>query len=386
MNRLLLLGVMVSILSALPVASADAPPRNLRLAGDHWTAWDPPTEFPAGARLHVVERGDTLWDLASRFYGDPYLWPQLWERNQYILDAHWIYPGDPLIVDVEVVPMEEIAAGQQMAPEAPADAPSSGVRLGTTSSAPVPLGSESDIYCSGYLGPVDETFGYQIVGSEYGALAPTLAAGATGLKPGYGLNNDVKIDLTDGDIVYLDGGRQGGLAPGTLFMAVLPTEEVRHPVTRKVVGRLYRYQGRVRVLSVQEETAIAEIVSSCAAVSVGAYLQPFEPEPIPLARRTPLRPVNYPVAASELADAPVIVLSNDGLVSLGQGHLVFIDRGSNEDVIPGDLFTIYRPNRDGLPPVVIGELAVLSVEPESALAKILESRHVVFVGDRLEPK
>ncbi len=381
-----LLGLMMLILWAAPGLSADSPPRDLRLAGDHWTAWDPPTEFPQGAELHVIEVGDTLWDLASRFYGDAYLWPQLWERNRYILDAHWIYPGDPLIVDVEVVPMEQVAGLPVDDGEPREDQGKSGVRLGTANSAPVPLGNEADIYCSGYLGPVDESFGYSIVGSEYGAMAPTLSVRSGGLELGYGRHDTVKVALSDGDIVYLDGGRAGGLAPGSQFTVVHPEEVVRHPASGDVVGRLYRYEGRIRVLSVQEQTAIGEVIHACDGVLVGAFLQPFEPEPIPLARRTPVRPVNYPAAASSLVGSPVIVESNDRVVSLGQGHLVYIDHGSNQDVVPGDLFTIYRRNRDGLPPVVIGELAVLSVQPDTAVARILESRFTVYVGDLLDPK
>ena len=34
--------------------------------------------------------------IAGQLFGDPYLWPQLWEANQYILDAHWIYRGPGL--------------------------------------------------------------------------------------------------------------------------------------------------------------------------------------------------------------------------------------------------------------------------------------------------
>ena len=37
-------------------------------------------------------------------------------------------------------------------------------------------------------------------------------------------------------------------------------------------------------------------------------------------------------------------------------------------------------------PVVLGELAVLSSRSGSAIAKILESRYPIYVGDRLERK
>jgi hypothetical protein len=99
-----------------------------------------------------------------------------------------------------------------------------------------------------------------------------------------------------------------------------------------------------------------------------------------------MRPVNLPVAAEKLKDAPAIIYSRDEIISLGQDHVVFIDRGSDQNVTPGDVFTIYRSNDRGLPPLLLGELAVLSVQKRSATAKITESRYTIFLGDRLDPK
>ena len=99
-----------------------------------------------------------------------------------------------------------------------------------------------------------------------------------------------------------------------------------------------------------------------------------------------MRPVNYPDDAAKLADAPTIVFSRDDVVSLGEDHVVFIDRGADSDVTPGDVYTIYRLNRRGLPPVVLGELAILSVHPRSSVGRIVRSRYEIFVGDRLAPK
>ena len=151
------------------------------------------------------------------------------------------------------------------------------------------------------------------------------------------------------------------------------------------MGTFYRFLGRVRVLSVQPDTAIAEIVHTCDPVTVGSLLLPFEPQPVPLGRMGGLRPINYPTAAENLEDAPIIVRSEDNLLTLGEDSVVYIDRGE-DDVVPGDIFTIYRMNRPGLPPVVLGELAVLAVHQRSAVARILYSRYTVRVGDRLELK
>jgi hypothetical protein len=369
--------------------AADRPPQDLHLVGDHWTAWDPP-QPPAGAQVHIIERGDTLWDLAAKTYGNPYLWPQIWEKNQYILDAHWIYPGDPLVMGLEVAPVDTLTEGGTTGDEEGTGTPEVTGDVLTpeqAAGAPVPLGAESDIYCTGYIGDLDEKFAYTIIGSEYESLGPNLDLGASyGFSGQYGRVGTVKYNLSTGDIIYLDGGRARGMTPGTVFTVVEPQRQVVHPVTRQVAGRFYHYVGRVRVLSVQEDTAIAEIVHSCDPILVGQQLQAFEPEPVPLGRPTALRPVNYPSTEDELRGSPIILFSQDNLVSLAEDHVVYIDRGVDQDVTPGDMFTIYRMNHDGLPPIVIGELAVLSVHKSSSVAKIIESRYAVFVGDRLEPK
>jgi LysM domain len=396
--RVRLSGFVLAILVAgsTPSFAADQPPRDLHLVGDHWTAWNPPTP-PPGAQVHIVQSGDTLWDLAARYSKDPYLWPQLWERNQYILDAHWIYPGDPLVLGPEVAPVGPVAengTGPDTGPGeegTPSDPTPPGVLTAPEASGPpVPLGAESDIYCQGYIGDFEEEFSYQIVGSEYEALSPDrngFARMGRTIQGRYGADTTtVKNDLSTGDIVYLDGGRARGLTPGQLFTAVAGGRVILHPLTDEPLGRYYRYLGRVRVLSVQETTAIAEIVQACDPVLVGANLKPFEPEPVPLGRSAALRPINFPVSAQELEDDPLIVYAKDDILTLGEDHVVHVSIGAEQDVTPGDVFTIYRENRPGLPPVVIGELAILSVHPRFSVAKIIESRYSVHLGDRLEPK
>ena len=83
------------------------PPKNLKKVGDHWTPWDPPAPGPDA---YIIQKGDTLWDLAGKWFEDPFLWPQIWDENRYILDSHWIYPGDPLVVPGRptVVPAEGV--------------------------------------------------------------------------------------------------------------------------------------------------------------------------------------------------------------------------------------------------------------------------------------
>jgi hypothetical protein len=392
------LGTMLSFGSA-----AQQPPAPLKQVGDHWTPWNPPeTE---GAQVYVIQAGDTLWEIARKTLGDPHLWPQIWEQNKYILDAHWIYPGDPLFVtalptqaSADGVAGPPIDSDEAMADAASGDDPFADALdqgddgLGTAkegsyvdanlSKVPEPLGSESDIYCSGFIDVPGRQFNYSIAGSEYEFLNPAFdPQSKSEIKGMFGKIDTQKYLLSNGDIVYLDGGSADGLSAGEQLMIVEPQAEVRHPLKRTELGQFYRYLGRVRVLSVQEDTAIGEIFRPCGSIKIGAKLQAFEPEPVPLRRRTSMRPVNLPPPNAEIENAPIIVKSLNDVLTLGRGNLVYIDQGEAQDVLPGDIFSIYRPGRRGYPALIIGELGILSVKDGTALGHILESRYSIHVGD-----
>lgn len=47
---------------------------------------------------YVVKEGDTFWDLAFEYTGDPFEWPFIWKDNPHIKNPDLIYPGDLVLI------------------------------------------------------------------------------------------------------------------------------------------------------------------------------------------------------------------------------------------------------------------------------------------------
>ncbi|HEX9492005.1 MAG TPA: hypothetical protein VGA33_01970, partial [Thermoanaerobaculia bacterium] len=80
----------------------------------------------------------------------------------------------------------------------------------------------------------------------------------------------------------------------------------------------------------------------------------------------------------------ISAFGGDWLTSLGEGQLVQIDLGRDQQVQPGEFLTVFREQVPGLPRQVLGQLAVLTTESHTATAKIVLMRYDMRIGDRVE--
>jgi hypothetical protein len=253
----------------------------------------------------------------------------------------------------------------------------------TVEAAPQPLGYESDLHCFGYVAPPNETFPAQVIGAE---------------------NLAEQIDYMTSDLLYINGGYDRGLKVGDEFWLVTPEQMVVHPVSGKDMGRFYQYRGRAVVESVEPRTASIRVSNACTDVVLGSYLKPFEPIPIPLARRT------VPAVAGDPPSGKVrgrIVFTRDGTVALGADHTIIVDLGYADGIEAGDFLTIFRyaagreygirplgaywvtvppPPGTSIPRTYLGEVAILAVGDRWSIGRVSDSYRLIEVGDEVELK
>ncbi len=238
------------------------------------------------------------------------------------------------------------------------------VRAPRAVSGPIPIGVETDVYCSGYLGEMAEVFPGAIVSAE---------------------KERSQTFFMPGDLVYIDIGTRDGLAAGMEFTIVRPRNAVnKWGSVTDYVGRVYGTPGRIRVICAQEKSAIAEISYGCTDVEIGDLIVPFEPAPIPLVRRTQL---------ATMCDAPNgkltghIVETRLGETPVATDSVVYLDLGEADGLNPGDFLTVFRDSgrAEGVR-TILGEASILTTRNRSSVAIITVMTDGMGVGDSVEVK
>jgi LysM repeat protein len=372
-----ILGGLVAVAMVASAALAQEPPQAAGLQtgpatiAPHWTK-NPsfPTSIPEGAAYYVVVRGDTLWDISARFLKSPYLWPQIWNENKYVTDAHWIYPGDPIVLPrVALVADQAGQAPGAGEPEGlgPQGGPIPGMvepgegEAGSAASLG-PVTEELSLQCADYVVQDREDESLFVVGSEEGSD---------------------KIAFGDRDLVYLNRGSNSGVKAGDLYTMHHVAYAVKHPISGKKLGTKIETTGWVKVILVQENTACAVVEQACFDVHSGDYLKPFEKVNVPMVVRRPPEEC----CSTENGKTMRHIVDLQGDVSIaGTGLFVTIDAGTEDGVAPGSVFSVYRTMYPSVPTPrnVVGEATIVSVRDRTSTAKITYSRKEIMRGDQVQ--
>jgi LysM domain len=337
---------------------------------------------------HTVREGDTLWDLAKQYRGDPFLWPDIYRMNTSVVeDPHWIYPGEVLRLAggeaVAAVPstdtpsvsdsaMDAPPAVQEPAAPDPADAPAS---LASLTEA-----AESGDEMEPLFGPrpsktMEETLRAYIE-QPYRPLRRSEFYSSGFLTEGERLPyGKVLGPVTPPQIVAAK--RNANALPYTTVAVAAPrgaTYHVGDTLLLVRIGREVEKYGDVvtptgmgQVVDTADGKYLVEVVATYGPIRAGQFALPAEQFTAGGSSRAV--PVDKGVTATLLGGPNRQDLKAPQMV-------VFLDKGRQDGVAAGDLFEIRRTpgrNPDGTIEIdeVMATLQVVHVRERSATARLL---------------
>ncbi len=317
--------------------------------------------------VHVVKRGDTLWDISGYYLRDPHAWPRLWSWNEHITNAHWIFPGDR-------VRLYDPRRG-------PGNTNQPNLRFSQTH---VPEGATPQSFVLNQTAFVDA--------AQFDTAMKIVGGG------------EANVMMSTLDTVYMSYDRSRPPIPGERLVVYAPHEKVYDLKNRKVIGYIVQIMGEVDVQTIARNTAEGTIAVAVNPVERGYRVGPL---------RRQFRRVDE-VPAEKSAAGLVVATMNDTSpipiaksrkrksllgdhVLVGETQFVVINLGSKQGLENGNVLEVVRkgdeytkkrvfkiPYEDGWPRRVIGALVVLQTQQDTALCATTYARREIERGDHVE--
>jgi len=331
---------------------------------------------------YVVKEGDTLWDISRANLNDPYQWEKVWKENPDIADPDLIYPGEKIKLPGGEAAKEGMgesrgASLKHRPPAEPAERPFVDMghtleRLPEVKEQKVivldqgeppkpPLATESEMLSAGFI-IKDIEGAKKITGSPEG----------------------VRNVYSSLETVYIEASKS--MKKGDRLMIFRPEEEVYNPETDEDLGHKVVVSGVLRVTGRKDPYFEAVIESSFSEILNTDLLLPMP--------RVTLTYPPYPKNASLKGVSGYIVSTQGDKKYNVTTSIVYLNIGSDRGVEPGDEFIVKRPGGETtvsdrryiipkhreLPWISVGDVQVVSVQPESCTARVIEFTEAVNAG------
>ncbi len=296
---------------------------------------------------YTIQKGDTLWDLSRHFSDSPWVWPDLWSRNNpQILNPHRIYPGQR----IQIYKKDWEGAEKTLRPQPPA------TPIKTAEKAVHPLFSEIDRV--GFIRKTEE--------SHYGTIFKS--------------KDDIEL-IDQGTLVYIypEPGAPA-LVVGGKYTTFRTFDRIADPETKKIIGVQHLLTGVVEITEVKPDFAVGNVIAAYRAIEINDRLMPYIQ-----------RDDNIPARPGIAGLSGRVIKPEEDEVLIGSNAIVFINKGGNDGIEPGQQYSIFfqesaRPDPDdvkqvNLTPLYIGDLVVLHTEPTTSTVLVTKSMQRIKPGD-----
>lgn len=186
---------------------------------------------------------------------------------------------------------------------------------------PALAAGRTELYCAGFIQYAPAPNDLQVVGGEQ--------------------EQEQRV-YGEGDYVYINAGSQQGVGVGQEFSVIRPRGQFKSKFSKKDgwLGVYTQELGQLRVIDVKDRLSVAVVTHSCETILLGDLLRAAPQRVSPTERME--------ISLDRFADPSGkqkgrIVLARDGREMVSRSQVVYIDLGTEDNIKPGDFFTIYRP-------------------------------------------
>ena len=318
---------------------------------------------------YIVIKGDTLWDISTKFLKDPWRWPDIWGLNkEEIKNPHWIYPGDVVVLDFTGRTPHLRKEGSRDGGGDSGDWRLMEARLSPTiRKLPLGTGAISSIPASSLQPFLVRPL---VVGDQELNTAPTLIAGP-----------ETRVVLSAGDTAFAKGLVWESEPAWSIFR---PGRTFTDPDTKEVLGHEAVYLGDAQVSEFGEVSTIL-VSKATREIAPGDRLAKALPAPalayVPHAPQPKLRGrvIAGPEGRfSEIASLQVVVLNRGRREGMEVGHVLALYR-DRPAVIPANASSSREKVR--LPAERYGLVFVFRVFEKLSYALVMTSTQPVNVLD-----
>jgi len=327
---------------------------------------------------YVVQRGDTLWSIATKFLNDQWRWPEIWRMNQeQIRNPHNIFPGDVLVLDRSVSPPQLRIAD-------------AGTGTGTGAGAGPGLGG------AGGEKLLPRIYTQPLTSDAIPAISPKsiepfltqpliIEEGGLERAPRIIATEENRVNLGAGNVAYVSGFGGSDAPVWQIYRTGRPLVD---PDNQRTLGFEAVFLGTAQVTR-GGEPATVQIVNSKKEISAGDRLIPAPP---------PTIPQYVPHAPSSAVSGRIMGLYDALATSVGgRDSIISINRGTRHGLEVGHVLAVYRnvvvydqrdylKSRDRspaiqLPPERYGLAFVFRTFDSVSYALVMESSRPVQGGD-----
>jgi hypothetical protein len=327
-------------------------------------------------RQYTVQKGDTLWDIASLFLKDPWFWPEIWYQNPQVQNPHLIFPGDILTL-IYVDGQPRIVASK------PDQARPTGTSVVSDGAGPLPVVKLSpsirtqDIEASVDSIPGDAIRQFltkpRVVTKEEAEAAPYILG-----------SDDEHLILGQGNSIYVRGELD---KERVRYSVVRKGEKLVDPDTKKVLGYEAIYAGEA-LINTYGDPAVGELTFTEREVLYGDRLLPTD--------KSKIDNLYFPRLPDIDIEGKIIHLP-DALFGIAKLQVAVINRGSREGLETGNLLAIYTKGmsiRDhfsrgkkvdlDLPDSRSGLMMIFRTFDHVSYGLVLESTRVIHENDMVK--